>query len=472
MSLVNDMLRDLDRRKATDQPTSHESGSGPVAPFSRRAIPLPRLLGLIVLVVMVAAGYFFYGLYSRYEQRLERQQTRNSEAQALLEPAAVEVKTQPDNPPGVLIEDLAVSELNSGARIEIRLSAELVHRVVAVGEREIAVNLPGAQLTRLLPQLTDGRLITAINVARSEHGLTFSVKLSRQVTFQTYLLNQDELVWLIIDLVPLEQDKPVDEPVLEERIEELEAELPTGVKVAESVDEATALPSQQEAARQPLASKTAEEPVAVRESVSSANVNKTSPVLSPQEKDHQISRLAAEQVRTGQVKGAIDQLQGFLGVNPEALQARSLLARLQIQQGEYVAAETLLEKGLALAPDYEPFVLLAARALMGQSRNGEALAWLQQQSPQLQVKIEFQALLAPLLQRENKHKEAVRVYRRLLAQDANNAQWWIGQAISLEAAGEFQQALQAYLSATRVPEIDARLMAYATRRVAQLRKTR
>ncbi len=474
VSLVNDMLRDLDRRKSSDQPTLREDGSGLAVapPDSKTILTASRLLLAAGLLILFAGGYFFYGLYSKYQQQLERQQVLNDEAQALLVPRDVESKpatlvAQEKSQEPVRIEQLAVSETEKGARIEIGLSQALQHRVLAIDEQEIAIELPGAQLTQLLPSVTDNGLISAIDVASREQGLKLNIRLAQSATFQTYLLNQEDSVRLIVDFILENTKVPGGQPAVKDTGEPVSSAVPTPPETSDQPAPDKELDKSQE----PL---TDDSPVsaAPKNSAPPASFSKTTAVLSVEEKDRIVAQQAAGLIREGQYDNAVKQLQGFLAETPGALKTRVLLARLYLQQGNYSAVETLLTAGLDARPGYGPFVISMARVLMEQRKNSDALALLKKHESNLKTDIGFLSLLAPLLQREASHSEAVSVFGALLRHDESNAQWWIGQAISLEALGKRQQALQAYLRARRIPQIDARLREYASNRIAQLREMR
>lgn len=144
-----------------------------------------------------------------------------------------------------------------------------------------------------------------------------------------------------------------------------------------------------------------------------------------------------------------------------------------LSQGKLEAAANLLDQGLAQAPDHLAFVKLQARVLMASDQYGDALAVLESRYQDSQDHIladwEFLSLLAPLYQRQERHVESVRVFRKLLDLNPEQAQWWIGQAISLEALGMREDALAAYLRAARMPAIDARLKKYADARIGLLK---
>ena len=113
-------------------------------------------------------------------------------------------------------------------------------------------------------------------------------------------------------------------------------------------------------------------------------------------------------------------------------------------------------------------IKLQARLLSAREQQAEALALLNRNLVQNNQDQEYLALLASLFQQQGQHARAIEVYQVLLKKDAEQAQWWVGSAISLEALELKQDALRAYVQARRIPGIDARLKKYAESRIQVL----
>lgn len=99
MSLINDVLKDLDDRRAGGESFQQSHAGGTIAPVRERSSQLNwhrLLLLLIVLVGVLALAVFLYQLYGSYQQRLTTAEAQNQEAMVLLHPA---VKAQITPPP-------------------------------------------------------------------------------------------------------------------------------------------------------------------------------------------------------------------------------------------------------------------------------------------------------------------------------------------------------------------------------------
>lgn len=458
MSLVNDMLRDLDRRKAAEQPTCRPDGSGlSVAPAPVSASHKRRwLFWLIVIVGILLVLNFAIKVFEEYRDRLAQENRVNQQAGAMLDPPSADSAKPVAIASKVNITRVEISEIETGARIEMLLSKPIEHRIIAIDTREIRIDLQDAQLTDVLPGLTNNRLIRAIDVANDDDSLQLSVKLTDDATFQTYLVTRPGQPSLIVDLI--------SRPGVN-RFPEQSVATTSGLDIGEDSGVENEIPEDPEPAGLP--DETTDQPASV------PVFAKTSRELTLSERDALTNRQAMELVRAGQVTDAVSKLQEFLGKTPKALHSRETLAGIMLSQGQLASATDLIAEGLAQAPENPAFIKLQGRVLMASGEYREALAFLERQYRGQQdtalADQEFLSLLAPLYQRQDRHVEAVRVFRQLLDLNPAQPQWWVGQAISLEALGMREDALAAYLRAARMPEIDARLKKYADGRISLLK---
>lgn len=462
MSLVNDMLRDLDRRKAVEQPTRRPDGSG----LSVAPAPVVRnrqrtwLFWFIVAAGILLVINFAIKVFEEYQVRLERDSQTREQAEAVLEPSAEMLSNPVEVDSKVAITRVEISEIETGARIELVLSKPVEHRIVAIDTREIRIELLRAQLTDVLPGLTNNWLIQSIDVAKEAESLQLSVGLTNDSTFQSYLITRPGQPSLIVDLVSkVAVDKTAEQSTIERVDQKIGQETADANQVLNDSTK-TGLPE-------------VSPDMSLDASDKASIFTKTSRELSTAELDAQMNRQALKMIRAGKVSEAVSQLQTFIRDMPQALASRETLAGMLLSQGQLESAAILLDQGLARVPDHLAFVKLQARVLMASDQYGDALAVLENryQGPQdnMLEDWEFLSLLAPLYQRQERHIESVRVFRKLLDLNPEQAQWWIGQAISLEALGMREDALAAYLRSTRIPSIDARLKKYADARIGLLK---
>ena len=114
-----------------------------------------------------------------------------------------------------------------------------------------------------------------------------------------------------------------------------------------------------------------------------------------------------------------------------------VLARLQVERGDLDAAVTTLD---------------GVSSYMGTNAN-------------------FLSFMAAVLQRAQRHEEAVVQYRNALALMPKNPVWLMGLGISLRELGESKQAQQAFASAASIGTLNPDLQAFVERQQRELQNT-
>ena len=168
---------------------------------------------------------------------------------------------------------------------------------------------------------------------------------------------------------------------------------------------------------------------------------------------------------------ATTELERTLVFDPGHSAARELLGTLLLQQGDLVSAEPLIESGIILSPGYSPFVQLKARILSSRGEYAAAIGALESITPRDDHRLDHDSTLAALYQQSGKHEQAVGVYLRLIENFPDKSSLWSGLAISLDAQGEYEAALKSYQHALDDHALAPELRRYAQRRVTALRDT-
>lgn len=175
-------------------------------------------------------------------------------------------------------------------------------------------------------------------------------------------------------------------------------------------------------------------------------------------------------VRDDNVIAGIDKLYLAISDYPKNHKARVALVEILIEQGDKQAARDLLTDGLALKPDQSTMAKLLGQLLVEERNNRMALFYLERALPDVHADPEYHALVAAVLQREERHQEAIMFYRNVLTINADNGIWWMGLGISLEATGAGQQALSAYRRARQDNTISTSVAKYLDSRIIQLNR--
>ncbi len=173
-------------------------------------------------------------------------------------------------------------------------------------------------------------------------------------------------------------------------------------------------------------------------------------------------------LQRGDRDGAERKWREALGHEPRHIASREGLVGLYLSQGRNVEAGELLAKGLEYHPGYGQFALLAARLQMENGQTAAALAILEKALEADNQSADFLAFLAALYQREKLYDKSVAAYQRALTLQPRNAVWWMGIGISLEGAGKPKEALTAYREARKSGNLPPNLAQYVEGRLQVL----
>ncbi len=172
--------------------------------------------------------------------------------------------------------------------------------------------------------------------------------------------------------------------------------------------------------------------------------------------------------REGRVDEAESAYLAILRAEPSHLDALICLATLRMTQGAPVAAEALLRRAVALAPDSPEALANLAAALQARGGPGEAMAFYQRALAIRPDMTDARFGLAACLQACGRDVEAVAAYREILAAAPTHAEAHFGAGTALarigkagEAAAHFQAAIdldgdfaEAHLALGRLQALD------------------
>ncbi|MDP3517521.1 MAG: hypothetical protein Q8S94_10185 [Pseudohongiella sp.] len=192
--------------------------------------------------------------------------------------------------------------------------------------------------------------------------------------------------------------------------------------------------------------------------------------LSFYDRDRQQVQTALQQWASGQQLTALQTLDSFAFENPQAHYSRETLVKLLIQMGETERAMQAAELGLAIQPGSVIYRKLKARLLLAANTPIEAVDLLAVASPAVGTDTEYHDLLASAYLGARQYEGAVGSYQALLQQDSNEARWWYGLAASLDALGRSADAVAAYEQALKLPTLSDALRQASLQRVQAFRQ--
>ncbi len=405
MSLINDLLRDLDARHAPRPGSALSSGHPLFAAVGRARRSRSSLTGVLV-VMLVAAGAGGWYLASK-ENTATLVPTAPTGVPAQKVPlAAVEHSPEVSVPMAPIAKTPAPQGLTDptairlpgvpaavGASREPAVAAQETHRSMP-SAKPVAVALAAAAPAMPEPAVQNRRPTRPMAVARP------------------------------VAARPVAQTRPA--PV--EVVAVLEAARPTG----------------------------AAQPVRVRR------------VVSAVELDRQSVARAREAIQSGRPERAESVLQSRLRETPGAEASREMLAGMWLQQGRSGDAEAVLREGLQLNPAHPGFLVQQARILLSRNDAPGAVAALQSVPLTHTDTPEYLGMLAVTTQKLGDHAAATVLYRTLLERFPPQAKWWIGLAVSLEASHLPREAESAYQAGAKLAEDGDGLRRFAIDRLAAL----
>ena len=436
MSLINDMLKDLDARRPGRRRSQAEALEGLGASRPRESERMLRISTRISAVLLVALlGVGSWSGFAAYMQRVATRGVADAgEPSALVMAEATKLLGLPSKrlpevsqagpaaePGGGELRNVVLEQHASRTRLVFELSRETAHTISRDPSHDrLEILLDATTLVDALPELDlVGTPIQAIRAQQRGEDLSVELELAPKVRTQSSMLGNDASTRLVLDF-----------------------------HGAKSQRKARAKKSAPAPAR-PAFEKTARPP-----SVQELAIHATDRAL--------------QILRAGDEEAAIEGFSDALAFNPQHQPAREALASLFLQLGRGTEAEALLDSGLMLDPDSGNLVKLKARALGSRAAFAEALELLDRFKRPLARDPEYHVLLAAFYQQTGDYAKASAQYKRVLSWQADKAVWWMGLGISLEGEGKPAEAFSAYQAAAILGGLGEDSQLYLGERIAAL----
>jgi len=195
----------------------------------------------------------------------------------------------------------------------------------------------------------------------------------------------------------------------------------------------------------------------------------TPPVVTPYGQAEAAYRQGRKAYESNRSEASIPALRRALGYYPGHLLARELLADQLEMTGHGDEALALLQQGLAIAPDYAPFRMRAARMLLGRGdAAGATQTLIGNGLPRVEDDPELHLMLASIYLRLGENFLAAQTYRNLLVHDPRAGRLWLGLGDALAADGQPLEARKAYRRALAAGGLNREESARARTGAAQL----
>ncbi len=210
------------------------------------------------------------------------------------------------------------------------------------------------------------------------------------------------------------------------------------------------------------------EEVVIPADVATGPIEKQARQLTSFERAENLFRLGVASLRRGHMADAEAQFRAAVSEDRSHDAAQQALVGVLIDAGRIEDAEAVLAESLSTNPRQPKAAMILARLQVERGGLDVAIQTLESTRIYAGTDPVYLSFLAAVLQRANRHEEAVDQYRNALAFMPRNAIWLMGLGISLRALGSNGDALQAFNEAAVIGTLDPGLQAFVDQQRRQL----
>lgn len=185
------------------------------------------------------------------------------------------------------------------------------------------------------------------------------------------------------------------------------------------------------------------------------------------ENEYRKALIAVEQGKTGD---GISALETALQFDARHAAARQSLIGLLLNARRQDEAIVRAREGLVIDAAQPGLAMILARLQLEKGTSGTAIDTLERTLPHARDRADYLAFLAALLQREERHAQAAEYYFQALQRSPQNGVWWMGLGISLQADQKTAEASEAFRRAKSTNSLSPELTAFVNSRLSQLQR--
>jgi len=427
MSLINDMLKDLEKNgKQKETPLSDQAALPNLKSVIEEEklscfahyMPIVRIAALILLLLLLVVLTYFL---------ISKKTARSLSAPVPIVSSPTPIRTADQTPTivqptQVQLQELSVEQVQQTTKL-VLIFSDPVHYELDLSDDHtvLSLRLNNTTLSGVMPDLK--ALSTAIESIQSnvdQQDLVLSIKLKPNT---------------VVQAVDMTEAAPIQLSLL--------------------LSNADATAATSEVADKP--------PMISTGGVEKQPLSNSSDALA--EKNYQD---ALHLISQDQIDLAITKLENGLAQAPNYVEARTALIKLLLKKGLIQEALTSANDGLALTPDSIALIQLKARAQLQNNQLQAALTTLHQISPMLTDAPDYYALMANIQQRLGHASIAAQLYAQLLEKWPDHAIWWVGLGAALESQRQPNAAAQAYHRALTAGELSPDLQAFVQMKLAKM----
>ncbi len=179
-------------------------------------------------------------------------------------------------------------------------------------------------------------------------------------------------------------------------------------------------------------------------------------------------RKAASLMQQGRINDALAGYRAALQFDPSHAAARQALVVLLLEAKRADEAEQVLQAGLKAQPENSGLAMLLARVQVARADVAAGLQTLSERLSFADKDAEYQAFYAALLQRQNRHAEALQHYQVALALQPHKGIWLMGYGLSLQALARTAEAKVSLQQALETQSLSPALEAFVQQKIKAL----
>ncbi|PTU74248.1 tetratricopeptide repeat protein [Pseudomonas mangrovi] len=451
MSLVNDMLRDLEERRAGPEERLRLSGMHAVdeVAASRREryerIRRGSIWFAAVVLIAVLVGLMLGRLVRGPVQPLPLPVSEPAVVAAPVPAPAQVLDVLPQHDGRRFVLQLLLDRSVSYRRVEESGAVSLL-----LTDVELAGETQSGRVQR------DGRSLSWRVENRNGAVQVLLVGLSGEIEASDRLERAGDR-WQLWVEVPLaeahgqESAEPLSLPIAEP-VQEQEAQVPEWM-------------SRPVPAREPAV---AVEPVVAPVTPAPAPAAPRNPDLRISSHVPDALSLARQALQDGDHSRAIREFQALQRARPADPEITRWLARAYLAAGELQQLQDWVTPRLAANPHDSELRMLLARGQLQRGEKAAAVATLEQHAPPLARDSAYHALLAALYQQDSDWQRSANLYQQLVALRPSQATWQLGLGVALEQLGRDADAARHYRMALQGIGLDEASRRFASERAMAL----
>lgn len=449
MSLINQMLKDLEARQKSKEPASPIAGlsSGKKARAKKPVVSKKFLFIILPAFAVVIVGLLFTG--DKKSSKNELTSAISAAKTPVNTTAAPSASTASAPPAPAMPETAYIDNAPAGVQLTIEKIAFTPDRGGEIGNLSFTLfdnshyydfsmkeNGKMASIifynTKILPEatsdLTSNTFFSSVTTQPSDYNTETMIKLKQGIR-----------------VAGLDLDETASPPVLVLSLKK------TMNNQVQSVSKKETTPQNDD-----------------DEGNDAGSMKKVNVPLTQNQKAERLRTEAVNLARRGKMLEALNSLTRGRITYPDYTPIVETLVSLLLDDGQTVAAQAMLAQAMMQSPRHIPFIVLQAKIIAAQGDTAQAIELLNTVSPTLEQHPDYFSLLANLYQRAGDTEISAQMYRELVTYDPDSGVWWMGYGMALEANGSRNHAIQAYKRATTTGNLNSKLQMYSNSRIAAL----